>query len=72
MREFHHWFNEQGRGETEEVDDSVWLECRGCGKSVCESMGSVESGDVGWYIEEAMEPGGTYRGVCGGSQWCMP
>lgn len=72
MKDFGQWLADTGKGETEEVDDTVWLECTGCGKSECCSIAQVEAGDAGWYVEEEMKPGETYLGYCCGNPFCLP
>jgi hypothetical protein len=67
MRDFGAWFAEQGKGETEDVDDTLYLKCR-CGKSEFISLAEYENGDTGWYSED-LESG---RGLCGGGPGCTP
>jgi hypothetical protein len=67
MRDFGSWFSEQGKGETEEIDDTIWLECH-CGKWETVSRAAFENGDTGWYSEDP----DSGKGLCGGSQFCTP
>jgi len=69
-KSFEHWLDGAGRGETEEVDDTYYFVCRGCGKSEYVSLAEYENGDTGWYAEQ--HPMGHFTGVCGGSPWCLP
>jgi hypothetical protein len=71
MRDFGSWFSEQGKGETEEVDEKVWLRCYGCAKDGHVSIKAMKNGDTGWYVEGEVEADGTYNGLCGGSQFCV-
>jgi hypothetical protein len=68
MRDFGSWFADQGKAEPEEVDDTLWLRCRGCGKEERLSLAEYENGDTGWYADDD----GSGEGVCGGSQFCLP
>lgn len=67
-KEFGQWFADVGKGETEELDDSLWLVCTGCGKSDVVSRAEFENGDSGWYSEDP-ESG---EGLCTGSLFCLP
>jgi hypothetical protein len=70
MRDFGSWFSEQGKSE--EVDGIAWMKCCGCGKTETVSIKAYENGDTGWYTEYEVEDEGTYEGVCGGSDRCIP
>lgn len=72
MRDFGSWFSEQGKSEPEAVDGSAWMKCCGCGKTETVSLKAYENGDTGWHTEDEVEDEGTYEGVCGGSQFCLP
>ena len=72
MKDFGSWFASQGANESPEVDGTAWMKCRGCGKHETVCITAYENGDTGWYVEEEVEPDGTYEGVCGGSQFCLP
>jgi hypothetical protein len=71
--DFDRWLNGQGRGETEEVDDSVSLECSGCGRFEYVSLAELENGDSGWVSYEKLEPGDyDPHARCCGSDRCLP
>lgn len=72
MRDFGQWFNEQRIEPPKEIDARVWMECGGCGKSESVSVKAYENGDTGWYVDGEVEPDESYRGVCGGSERCLP
>lgn len=73
MSDFHQWLNEQGKGQTEEVDDTVLLRCSGCGKEEYVSLSELENGDSGWYSDFDLSPGGVDEHArCGGSPRCLP
>ncbi|KAE8757347.1 hypothetical protein FSO04_24315 [Paraburkholderia madseniana] len=72
MRDFGAWFSEQGKSEPVEIDGSAWMKCCGCGKEETVNLKAYENGDTGWYVDDEVEPDGTYEGVCGGSDRCIP
>lgn len=67
--DFDRWFNQQGRGETEEVDDTIYLHCCHCGKAEYVSLSQVMNGDIGWYTDTSFDEG---EGLCGGGEGCTP
>lgn len=71
VMDFGKWFQDQGKGETEEVDDVYEFHCCGCGKEEYISMSEYETGDTGWYVE-GHQTDGKYLGVCGGGAHCTP
>lgn len=68
MKDFGSWFGDQGKGETEEVDDVLWITCSHCGKSEPISKSEWESGDSDWYVEDW----GDDTGLCCGGLGCTP
>jgi hypothetical protein len=67
MRDFGTWFAEQGKEPVEEIDESVYLECTGCGKTEFVERRELENGDAWATFDESA---GT--GLCGGSHRCVP
>ena len=72
MKDFGSWFNGQGKGETEEVDDVALFHCCGCGKEEYLSDAEYETGDYGWYVDPYNMTDGVYLGVCGSGPHCLP
>lgn len=72
MKEFGQWFADQGKGQTEEIDDTCHFTCRGCGKSEYLSWAEYEAGDSGWWVESSEVGKPTASGVCGSGPYCIP
>jgi hypothetical protein len=67
MKDFGQWLADAGKGETEEVDDTIYLTCISCGRTEYVSLAEYENGDTGWLVD--LESG---EGLCGGGQFCLP
>ena len=72
MKDFGAWFADQGKSETEEVDDVFNIRCGHCGKEEYISVCEYESGDSGWHTDEKPVPGDAIWGLCGGGPGCTP
>lgn len=72
MKDFGEWLLQQGRGETEEVDNVFSIMCSGCGKEEYITVDEYESGDSGWYSDRKPQPGDAIWGLCGGTHRCTP
>lgn len=69
-KDFGAWFAAQGVKEqmTPDEDEQFRMECYGCGKVEYITWADYEQGDKGWYSDNP----GSGKGVCGGSDRCLP